>query len=457
VPVLDGLRQRLARASASGSWQVAAALTVVAPRDSLPSETRELLHMLKRSLRLALMVSFSVPCVVRGQQANRSPLTLDQCVSIAIAQNPLVLASHEQHRAALARINQARALPQPVFSIDSDLQPRPFHFGRSGEKYFGLTETIELPGKRAARSGIATAEAGQVSTDADILRIDLTYEVTEAFNHLLLAQERLKYADEDRRLSQQFLSQTKLKHEAGDVAQVEVLRAALEASQAENAIRVAQNEVTVATARLNYLLARPEQAQLNISGELRQDRALADPSHLKERALSERAELRRLQFSVEREHMLARQASLTYLPDIELGLARHTLVGEQASWDVTVSLPVPLFFWQPKKGEIAEAQANIAAAERDLEHLRASIALEVEEAYRNVLTAREQIALFEGQILKQAQEAYEMFAFSYQEGEIGGLELIAARRSLLQARQSYAEALYNSNVAFAALDRAVGR
>jgi cobalt-zinc-cadmium efflux system outer membrane protein len=73
------------------------------------------------------------------------------------------------------------------------------------------------------------------------------------------------------------------------------------------------------------------------------------------------------------------------------------------------------------------------------------------------VTAGQQIELFEREILKQAEEAYEMFAFSYQEGEIGGLELIAARRTLLQARQSYAEALYTSNVAVAALNKAVGQ
>ena len=52
---------------------------------------------------------------------------------------------------------------------------------------------------------------------------------------------------------------------------------------------------------------------------------------------------------------------MSYLPDLELGVNRHRVEGEGSWWDVTLSVPIPLFFWQPKKGEIAEAEANILA------------------------------------------------------------------------------------------------
>jgi cobalt-zinc-cadmium efflux system outer membrane protein len=326
--------------------------------------------MVNRLLPWMLLTALSIAVPAPGQPADGQALTLDQCISIALEQNPRVLGSREQHRAALARVNLARALPQPVFSLDSDLQPRPFHFARSGERYVGITQAIEFPGKRAARGGMAIADAGQARTDTDLVRLDVTYEVTEAFNALLLAEERLKYAGDDRRLSQDFLSQTELKHEAGDVAQVEVLRARLEVAQAESTVRAATNEVALARARLNFLLARPEDAPLAVEGALKQPPVLLDLTELKGRALAARPELKRVQFAVDRERLRARQASLAYFPDFEVGFARHTLAGAEGSWDVTLALPVPLFFWQPRKGEIAEAEANVAAAGREAEHLR---------------------------------------------------------------------------------------
>jgi len=51
---------------------------------------------------------------------------------------------------------------------------------------------------------------------------------------------------------------------------------------------------------------------------------------------------------------------------------------------------------------------------------------------------------------------YDMFLFSYQEGEIGSIELIEARRTLMEARMSYTEALYNYDIGIGALERAIG-
>ena len=49
-----------------------------------------------------------------------------------------------------------------------------------------------------------------------------------------------------------------------------------------------------------------------------------------------------------------------------------------------------------------------------------------------------------------------MFLFSYQEGDIGGIELIEARRTLVEAQVDYADALFEYDLAVAALEKAVG-
>jgi hypothetical protein len=52
--------------------------------------------------------------------------------------------------------------------------------------------------------------------------------------------------------------------------------------------------------------------------------------------------------------------------------------------------------------------------------------------YLSAQSADEQIRLIESQVLEQAEEVHELFLFSYQEREIGGIEMIDARRSLLE-------------------------
>lgn len=403
------------------------------------------------------MIILCLPLFIMAQKAEEEILSLEKCIAIAIEQNPLVLSSMDQYKASLARVNQAKALPQPSLDYDSDLQPNFFNFRDSGETYFGLSQSIEFPGKRYIRGKIASKESDQFLQEIELLKLDIVFQVKQAFFSLLLSQEKLKYSQQNLELAQDFLRKAEVKFDAGDVAKVEVLRASVEASKAANEVRATTTEVRLAKAMLNYLLARKKYAPLEIQGNLKRVPISLDVDALIERALSFRPEMRGIRIALEREKLSKKQAYMNYLPDFELGVSKHRIVGEGSWWDVTLSFPIPLFFWQPKKGEIAEAEANISSLTKATQHLQNSITLEVEESYMNAEMAHNQIRLFEEEILAQAEEVYNMFLFSYQEGEIGGIELIEARRSLLEARTSYADALYNYSAALSALEKSIGQ
>jgi len=413
--------------------------------------------MMRRKSYILLITAFLASCSLWCQTAENTALTLEQCISITLQQNPLILSSLQQHQASLARISQAKALPQPSINYDSDLQPKFFNFKDSGESYFGLSQSIEFPGKRHLRGKIASKESNEIMAETDLLKLDIVFHVKQAFYGLLLAQEKLKYAQQDLELAQDFLKKAELKFDAGDVAKVEALRARVESAKAANEVRSSTNEVRLAKAMLNFLLARKKYAPLEIKGELKRPSISLNFEELIKRALSFRPEITRIGYSLEKENLKKKQGYLSYLPDFDLGVSRHRLEGEGTYWDVTLSFPIPLFFWQPKKGEIREAQANVEALKREAEHLKNAITLEVEEAYMNALTASNMIQLFEEEMLTQAEEVYNMFLFSYQEGEIGGIELIEARRTLVETRKSYADALYNYDASLAALEKSIGQ
>lgn len=408
-------------------------------------------------LHILLVTTLFLPWSLWCQTPENTALTLEQCISITLQQNPLILSSLQQHQASLARISQAKALPQPSINYDSDLQPKFFNFKDSGESYFGLSQSIEFPGKRHLRGKIASKESNEIMAEIDLLKLDVVFHVKQAFYGLLLAQEKLKYAQQDLELAQDFLKKAELKFDAGDVAKVEALRARVESAKAANEVRSSTNEVRLAKAMLNFLLARKKYAPLEIKGELKRPSISLNFEELIKRALSFRPEIKRMGYSLEKENLKKKQGYLSYLPDFDLGVSRHRLEGEGTYWDVTLSFPIPLFFWQPKKGEIREAQANVEALKREAEHLKNAITLEVEEAYMNALTASNMIQLFEEEMLTQAEEVYNMFLFSYQEGEIGGIELIEARRTLVETRKSYADALYNYDASLAALEKSIGQ
>ncbi len=411
----------------------------------------------KRKAATILCIILCFPIFLLAQTIEEGLLTLDQCISIAIEKNPLVLSSMQQYNASLARISQAKALAQPSLNWDSDLQPKLFQFGNSGEWYFGISQALEFPGKRSIRGKIASKQASELLQDMELLKLDIVFQVKQAFYNLLLSEEKLKYAQQNLQLAEDFLQKAELKYEAGDVAKVEALRARVESSKAANEVRSAANDVRLAKAMLNFLLARKKYSPIEIQGNLKRAPIDLNEDELITRALAFRPEVKKIDLGLERENLTKKQGYMSYLPDFDLGVNKHRILGERDFWDFTLSFPIPLFFWQPKKGKIAEAEANILALNREAEHLQNAITLEVGEAYMNAVTVNNQIRLFEEEILAQAEEVYNMFLFSYQEGEIGGIELIEARRTLIEARTSYADALFNYDVAIAALEKSIGQ
>ncbi|MDD8026103.1 MAG: TolC family protein [Acidobacteriota bacterium] len=407
---------------------------------------------------------FASVCVLVGlmaplpaQDKPEPTLTLRRCVEIALERNPLLLSSQGLYEASLARVQQARELSPPALSYDSDLQPGPFDFGKTRETYLGINQTLELPGRRILRGRIAARESDQAGADVEILKLDLAFQVKQAFYGLLLAGEKIQYAAQDLELAEDFLAKAEAQLAAGDTAEVEALRARVEAAKAANGLRIARNEEALAAAGLNYLLARRPREPLRLAEEAARSDLDFDPERLKGWAMEARPEMRRIRAAEEGEALKIKQARLSQLPDFDLGLAQHKIGGEAASWDFTLSFSLPLFFWQPKRGAVAESEASARALRREAEDLRNQIERDVEEAAMNAASARDQIRLFEDRILKPAEEVYQAFLYRFQAGEIGGIELIEARRSLLEARRSYADARLNYHVTVASLERAIAR
>ncbi|HEK86823.1 MAG: TolC family protein [Candidatus Saccharicenans sp.] len=391
-------------------------------------------------------------------RVNSSPeiLTLDRCLEIALNHNPLVLSSYDQYQAALARVNIARSFHQPSILLDYPTQPRMFSLNQSNEKYFWINQVIEFPGRCYLRTRSAAYEASENYQEVETTKLNLAYQVKEAFYNLLLAEEHLKYARENFELTQKFADLVEVKYSAGEVSEAEVLRAKVELAKGQVLVQQYETERQIGQARLNVLLGRDRSQPLEIKGDWKPSALEINLEEAKEQALSQRPEIKKIEYSELRAEIQKKQAYLSYLPDFNLGFARHELEGIKY-WDFSLSFAVPLFFWQTRRGEVAEAEALIRAGQNEKKYWQDLISLDVEEAYRQALLYQDQIKLFEENMLSQSEKVYDMLLYSFKEGQISGLELIEARRTWLETRITYAENLYQYAISLALLNKAMGK
>jgi len=218
------------------------------------------------------------------------------------------------------------------------------------------------------------------------------------------------------------------------------------------------NERALATSRagLNRVLGRAPGAPVEATDDLDVPPPLPDIDTLVQAAASARPEV---QSVVEQEHGAhdsTRLAKQFWFPDLGLTLSRNFTAGFPAAYSTVVSATLPLFFWNHRKGQIAEAEHHeweLKATERDV---RAQVELDVRTAYATADTAQRQALYLRDQLLPEAQEAYRIASTSYGLGGSSALDLLDAKRTLLDAQEQLADALGAANDARADLERAVG-
>ncbi len=122
---------------------------------------------------------------------------------------------------------------------------------------------------------------------------------------------------------------------------------------------------------------------------------------------------------------------------------------------VGVRLDWTLFEWGKTRARVSKSRLALKAARQRILALEDQVSLEVEQVYRDLLVARENIKTSE-QALLQARENWRITRMQYREQIATSTDVLDARAFLTQADTNYYQALYGYMTALAELERAVG-
>ena len=411
--------------------------------------------MYSRYTTVSLVLSYLIVT-----SAAADALSRQDAVQMALERNPEVIAAKNAWEAAKARSTQARALPDPELELEYEELPGLTRLGQFGERSWGLTQRIESPLKwwRRGRAARQTAEAVHLGV-LEMTRLDISTRAKVAYDRVLFKRKKLDYVRQDLRLAQDFRQKAQLRLEAGDVSQLEVLRAEVEGGRAASRMTVARNELGIARAELNALLARGGGSLLEIDGDLSYQSIGLELEQLQQIALERRPDLQGAEWALESARAQRGATRAAFLPDLNVGLSRQTIRepgGKGDFWRVGLALELPLWGATRQRGELAEANALVGRAAAEKSHFGFQVLLEVESAYMDVQASAEQVLLFQEQIVLEAERTFEVASRSYAEGKATYLELLEAQRALTGVRKEYAEALFNHHTALAHLEKAVG-
>lgn len=381
-------------------------------------------------------------------------VTRSQAVTLALRFNPQLGVADAQTAQARARRVQGVAIPDPEFSASVDA-PRPFGRGGLDAKNVGATLTIPFLDKFRLRGRIGTADIRAAEAGGVLTRQVIASATSQTYDSLLAALRRQRDIRESRTLAQDFARKTEARYNAGDTPKLDVIRARVDVAQAENLLIVNQRDVANARAALNRLMGRPLAAPVAAADTLAVAAPLPELTQLEQAGLATRPELTSL-----RSQRVGARAAVTlareyWLPDFFIGLNRDYVAEGPALFTTGVAFPLPVFFWQHTRGEIAEAryrERELTAAYADLE---AQVGQDIRAAYATADAALRQAVYIRDELLPAAREAYRIASVSYGLGGSSALEVLESRRALLDAESQYTDALAAASSARAELERAI--
>lgn len=381
-----------------------------------------------------------------------------EAIAAALANNPQLDVAREQTAQFRARRTQATAIPDPGLSASLDDQPGFFQLGQAQSKNVAVGIEVPFPDKFRLRNRIATADVRSADLSYLSLRQLLAAQTSASYDALLVARAHHAIVTTSRDLAADFLKKTQARFEGGTAAKLDVIRAEVSLAQAENDLIGTARDIQTASDALDRLIGRPLGTPIATSDSLEIPPAVPDVDLLEQRALEARPELASLasqQTGARANTTLAREF---WLPDFTLGAQRDygpAGTGTGALYTAGIALPVPVFYWQHTKGEIAESkhrERELAASYRDL---RAEVSQDVRAAHATATAALRQAVYLRDALLPSAREAYRVASVSYGLGGSSALDVLDARRNLLDAEVQYADALAAANSSRADLERAV--
>lgn len=396
--------------------------------------------------------------------AEEKTMTLAEITAMARQQNGELKSLREESGVGEAGKIRAGLYPNPLLDLEGATGALT---GSSGENRLsiGISQEFLLAGKREKRLAVAESELTKYTgrlKDAERL---LLLEVKTGFFDLLLAENRLNLANKSLELNNQLLQTARERLAAGDVAELDVNLARVEAVRSEGRKIDAEQGIVPARQRLLLLTGAPAATDLKVAGAPEGKPAIASLAELKALALSNRPDL---QIAIAEKNKGEAELTLAQaerIPNLTAGIAvsregSETALGgmseRNTDYLIGVKLSIPLAVYDRNQAGIREARARKGSAETRQAFVLQSIEREVEAAYARLLAAEKAMNIYDNELIPQLTENLKLVQEAYRLGEVGILAVIEEQKKFIEVNDGYLAAHNNWNNAVAKLEAAAG-
>lgn len=407
-----------------------------------------------------------------GSAPASSLLTIFEALDRALVKSPRAAALRSLLPVTQSELARATQVDSPTWTYD---------FGVAAEqtRRTGAVVTFEPPWKLVFRLLAAKRLIEQTKQELLSQLWTLRAEVRLAYTEVVVAQETLETLNSLYDLAHRLMDVSSKRFQAGDVPELDMLKARLAESQYDVERRVGLRRVIRAKQQLNVIMGRKPETPLQIprlppfltSSDIAKaagarnillpdfNQRIAALDFYLDLAMKHRYELAALerQIAVNKAQLRNTYGNIFPSPQMWMGSSQvgNPPTGPRlGAYYFGVSVPSNLTNFQ--QGDIAKFKAVARQLKYQNNALRNVITSEVASAYNNVLAARQKLRIYQEHVLADSYEVARLARRSYEVGQSDITSTIQAQQNNVQIRTQYLEAIQLYQQAFTELERACG-
>lgn len=404
---------------------------------------------------LFCVVVSPLPVYAEELQPPGSALTLREAVEKTRQANPRHKAARMKMKVAEARARQASFHPNPELHAEYE------EFGWDRPWFDGVETTLAieqaLPLTDRIQAAVRAEEAmGAVAaTEADAVLQEALYSVRISFVRALAARERRKVAVEAVKIAEASLNLVRQRVEAGDAAPAEVSRFEAELERAGMEVDEAAADMSVAIAKLAANWGGGPEEVGSIAGELSPS---AGPPKLGSllAGLSETPYVQRWEAEAGGAAARLELEEARAVPDLTVGAGLRGIEGfSENAFVFSVSIPLPLM--DGNEGAIDEAGAERRRAVFLARVVEAELGAQLAATHRELVGLWSRLNKLKERVAPATEVAFEAVRTGFENGKLKAVDLLAARRQMVEVQALLVDTQERYRIAAARLDYLVGR
>ena len=389
--------------------------------------------------------------------------TLDAYLRHGALHSPELRALFEEWRAALERVPQVTALPEPTLGYAYYVEQVET---RAGPQRHRLMLQQKLPwfGTLRLRGDVAQAEARAAYERLEAARLALGHRVRDAYYELYYLARAIDITRENVQLLEYVESVARSLYRVKRAEYADVIRTQVELDKLRDQLATLEDTRRPIAARLNAALDRPPGAPVPWPKAMPHERLAAADAEVLAWMRESSPELEAIEAEIARQGSAVELARKGYYPDFGVGVSYietgHAAVHNSDSGKdpVIVELMVELPIWRSKYAAAErEARARLRSARHALAARRNALTSDIELALFKLRDADRKISLYTGTLLPRAEQGLKATETAYKGAKASLTDLIDAERVLLAFRLARERALADHAQRLAELEALVGR